>query len=89
MRLSVQSQQRCEVPRVNFCRYSRVVGALSLACSAATRSRARMLVPDSLPELSSSSFWLGSAAFTRRLDSSALQRFQRRCLITAVSRGDA
>ena len=30
-----------------------------------------------------------NAAFTRRLDSSALQRFQRRHLITAVSCGDA
>ena len=43
-----------------------------------------------MPESSSPIFWLGQpAAFTRRLDSSALQRFQRRRLITAVSCGDA
>ena len=64
---------------------------ISLACYPSYAfSRAQAGAKNSLPELSSPSFWLGpAAAFTRRLDSSALQRFQRRRLITAVSCGDA
>ena len=90
--LSVQSLQTLRgAAAVDSCRYSRVPRALSLACSTLRVLARAQAVPNSLCQSRAApAFWLGqSAAFTRRLDSSALQRFQRRRLITAVSCGVA
>ena len=90
--LSVQSLQTLRgAAAARFCRYSRLVGALSLACSPSYAfSRRCARYANSLPCRVEQPAWLGQhAAFTRRLDSPLAAALQRRRLITAVSCRDA